>query len=110
MTTIHIKNGRIIDPATGRDGSGDLYIENGSIVTGLTESPETTIDATGLWVVPGLIDAHVHLREPGFEHKETIETGTRAAAAGGFTQIIAMPNTNPTADTVEVLTMVRKKG
>jgi dihydroorotase len=109
MTAIQIKNGRIIDPATGRDGMGDLFIENGSIVSVLSGPPATTIDATGLWVVPGLIDAHVHLREPGFEHKETIETGTSAAAAGGFTQIIAMPNTTPTADTSEVLTMVMKK-
>ncbi|MBN2529877.1 MAG: dihydroorotase [Deltaproteobacteria bacterium] len=109
MTTLHIKNGRIIDPATGRDETADLFIEDGKIVATLPTEAETVVDATGLWVVPGLIDAHVHLREPGFEHKETIESGTAAAAAGGFTQVVAMPNTNPTADNARVIAMVMEK-
>ena len=109
MTTIHITNGRVIDPAAHRDACGDIFIEDGKIVSSLSKPADRVIDASGLWVVPGLIDAHVHLREPGFEHKETIETGCLAAAAGGFTTIVAMPNTNPTADNVAVLQQVMDK-
>lgn len=109
MTSIHIKNGRIIDPSLQRDETADLYVENGKIVNTLKEDAQQVIDAGGLWVVPGLIDVHVHLREPGFEHKETIETGVAAAAAGGFTQIVAMPNTQPPADNVDVLNLVMNK-
>lgn len=94
-----IQGGRIIDPVNGRDREGDLLIEKGRIVkVGKTLSGDRRIDAKGLWVVPGLIDMHVHLREPGYEYKETIETGCRAAAAGGFTAVACMPNTNPVND------------
>ena len=98
-----LNGGRIIDPASGLDRIGDLLIVDGRIAGAgkNTDPPQAggeIYDVTGLVVVPGLIDAHVHLREPGFEHKETIATGAKAAAAGGFTTIAAMPNTNPAID------------
>ncbi|NLN62149.1 MAG: dihydroorotase [Myxococcales bacterium] len=95
-----IINGRLLDPATQRDEIADLLVEDGRIVEALTGAPDRVLDAAHCWVVPGLIDAHVHLREPGGEAKETIETGLRAAAAGGFTTVMAMPNTAPPIDTV----------
>jgi dihydroorotase len=96
---IIISNGRIIDPANGRDEIADLVIIDGVIgADDRDERRAEIIDATGLIVAPGLIDIHVHLREPGFSWKETIETGARAAAAGGFTTIVCMPNTSPVAD------------
>jgi dihydroorotase len=101
-TTRIIKNGRIIDPKHSRDEVADLFIKDGIIVESLsaTEARDALItDASGLVVCPGLVDVHVHLREPGQTHKETIETGSWAAAAGGFTTIVCMPNTNPAADT-----------
>lgn len=104
--TILITGGRIIDPANNIDGPGDLLIRNGKIAAvGAFEHPEGAkrIDATGLIVCPGLIDLHVHLRTPGFEQKETIATGTAAAAAGGFTAVCCMPNTRPALDSVETL-------
>ena len=101
-TTRIIKNGRIIDPKNSRDEVGDLFIKDGKIVDSLTDeelkSAELT-DASGQIVTPGLVDVHVHLREPGQTHKETIETGSWAAAAGGFTTIVCMPNTSQPADT-----------
>ncbi|MEX0323035.1 MAG: dihydroorotase [Puniceicoccaceae bacterium] len=96
-----IKNGRIIDPANDRDEVADLYARNGVIVDTLEDvelEAAEAIDATGLVVSPGLVDIHVHLREPGQTHKENIASGTRAAAAGGFTSIVCMPNTSPVAD------------
>jgi dihydroorotase len=96
-----IKGGRIIDPASNRDATGDLFIHDGTIVEELTAEQRTSaevIDADGLVVAPGLVDIHVHLRDPGQTHKESIASGTRAAAAGGFTSVICMPNTNPVAD------------
>lgn len=96
-----IKGGRIIDPDNGRDETADLLISNG-LITPLPDrlDPNTTIiDATGCVVCPGLIDLHVHFREPGGEAAETIETGSQAAAAGGFTTVVTMPNTNPPTDT-----------
>ena len=95
-----IKNGHIVDPATGRDEVGDLYVVNGKKAKELTGEYET-IDATGKYVMPGFVDLHVHLREPGFEYKETIRTGTMAAARGGFTGVCPMPNTKPATDSPE---------
>jgi dihydroorotase len=98
---ILITNGRVLDPAHGIDEKFDVLIEDGRI-SGMAASIETAdaerIDAAGCLVVPGLIDIHVHLRDPGFEYKEDIETGTRAAAAGGFTAVACMPNTAPVND------------
>ncbi|OGW36793.1 MAG: dihydroorotase [Nitrospirae bacterium GWC2_56_14] len=100
---ILIKNGHIIDPANKVDEKLDILISDGKIEklgkTGSVSSPDAqVIDAAGKLVVPGLIDMHVHLREPGFEYKETIATGTAAAKAGGFTSVCCMPNTNPVND------------
>lgn len=99
--SILITNGRVIDPASGRDGEASILIRDGEIVEiGKPQAPKdcTTIDARGLVVCPGFIDLHTHLREPGREDKETIATGTRAAAAGGFTTVCAIPNTSPCID------------
>ncbi len=93
-----IKNGRIIDPSDDRDEVADLYVVDGRISAEAPKEDHETIDASKLIVAPGLIDIHVHLREPGQSHKETIGTGTRAAAAGGFTSVVCMPNTEPPAD------------
>lgn len=101
-----IRGGRVVDPANGVDATLDVVITEGVITgVGLDEKlpGATQIDATGLIVAPGLIDLHVHLREPGFEAKETIGTGTAAAAAGGFTGICCMPNTMPALDSPSVL-------
>ncbi|MFM8790017.1 MAG: dihydroorotase [Chthoniobacterales bacterium] len=95
--SVNIRGGRIIDPASGRDETGDVFIADGKFATS-PASGAVEIDARGLVVCPGFIDMHVHLREPGHGAKETIETGTKAAAAGGFTSVVAMPNTNPVAD------------
>src|SRR4030081_2477712 len=96
--SLFIRGGRIIDPASGRDEVADLVVTHGRIAESTAKPKDSSvpvIDATGLIVAPGLIDMHVHLREPGGGQKETIASGTRAAAAGGFTSILAMPNTNP---------------
>lgn len=101
MGSILIKQGRIIDPSNNIDDVMDLLVVNGKIEKvskEINEKADKIIDANGFWVTPGLIDLHVHLREPGFEHKETIATGTRSAAMGGFTTICCMPNTNPVID------------
>ncbi len=108
-----IKGGRLIDPAQGIDGVMDLLLEGGA-VSGIArgiEPPEhaRVIDAAGLVVCPGFVDVHCHLREPGFEDKETIATGTLAAARGGFTTLCAMPNTNPVMDTRDTLEYVLRK-
>ncbi|MBI3812150.1 MAG: amidohydrolase family protein, partial [Nitrospirae bacterium] len=111
-----IRNGRLIDPAHHRDEVTDVWIENGKIArVGKSlkfdgpKSETQIIDGTDRWVVPGFIDVHVHLREPGFEYKETIKTGTEAAAAGGFTSICCMPNTNPVNDNQAVTRMILEK-
>jgi len=96
-----VKNGRVVDPETKTDGLFDILIEDRRIIevrSGIEAPSCPAVDAAGLVVVPGLIDMHVHLREPGFEAKETIATGTRAAARGGFTTVCAMPNTCPVND------------
>ena len=111
MTTI-IRNGRIVDPANKRDEIGDLFLEGGNVVAALSEihDPKVEIiDATGLVVTPGLIDIHVHLREPGFGWKETIETGAKAAAAGGFTTLVCMPNTSPAADNPSTIAWIKDR-
>lgn len=94
---VNIRGGRVIDPVSGRDETGDVFIADGKFVAA-PAAGAAEIDARGLVVCPGFIDMHVHLREPGQGAKETIETGTKAAAAGGFTSVVAMPNTNPVAD------------
>ena len=113
MKTTIIRNGRIIDPATKRDEIGDLVIANGRIADQSAirnpQSEITEINAKGLIVAPGLIDMHVHLREPGFAHKETIASGARAAAAGGFTTVVCMPNTSPIADTPSTITWIKDR-
>ena len=109
MKITRITNGRIIDPANNRDEVADLWLADGKITAPQTGSENETLDARGLVVAPGLIDIHVHLREPGQSHKETIATGTRAAAAGGFTSIVAMPNTNPSADSAATITWIKEK-
>jgi dihydroorotase len=96
-----ISNARVIDPASKRDSEGDVFVADGKIVAKLTAEQKKKahkIDATGLVVAPGFVDIHVHFREPGQTHKETIETGSRAAAAGGFTTCVCMPNTSPVVD------------
>jgi len=106
---IVIKNGRVIDPANGTDRVVDVLIVEGRIarVAPNLSSPRAEVfDATGLMVAPGFIDMHVHLREPGFEHAETIESGARAAAAGGFTSICCMPNTKPVNDSATVTSYI----
>ena len=105
MSELWIVNGRLVDPSQGIDGPSNLRIVDGKVDDlGRIEPPndlpvEMVIDARGKVVAPGFVDVHVHLRQPGFEDKETIATGTRAAAAGGFTTVVAMPNTRPTIDT-----------
>jgi dihydroorotase len=109
MAQLLIKGGRLLDPANGVDIAGDLLVEDGVIravgpnldarpSTGSARTDSQTIDAKGMVVAPGFVDLHTHLREPGFEYKETVETGTRAAARGGFTTVCAMPNTEPAMD------------
>jgi dihydroorotase len=106
MSDILILNGRVVDPANGLDEARDLLLRDGKIAAvelpgGLKNvTAAETLDASGLIVAPGLVDVHVHLREPGQTYKETIATGTAAAAAGGFTSVVAMPNTIPVNDSV----------
>ena len=100
-----IRNGRVVDPASGLDARRDVLVD-GKVVAAIEpriECPEATpLEAEGMVVAPGFVDIHVHLREPGIEHAETIETGTRAAAAGGFTAVCCMPNTIPVNDSAQV--------
>ncbi len=109
---ILIKQGYVLDPATKTEGIRDILIEDDKIakVTAtIEEQADYVIDATGKFVMPGFIDLHVHLREPGFEYKETIETGVQAAARGGYTTICPMPNTKPVTDCKEVVEYVVRK-
>ena len=120
MSTTIIRNGRVIDPSNKRDEIADLYIADGKVVGSKSEIREKLtrrsgksqieeIDAKGLIVAPGLIDMHVHLREPGFSHKETIESGARAAAAGGFTTVVCMPNTSPIPDNPSTIAWIKDR-
>lgn len=107
-----IKNGRIIDPASNTDEVKDLLVTDGiieKVAKDIDDASDSIIDAKGCFVMPGLIDIHVHFREPGFEHKETIRTGARAAARGGFTTVCPMPNTKPVIDSVEMVEYIRNK-
>jgi len=110
-----LRGGRVIDPANGLDAVADVLIADGRVAAvglgvGKPNGPggdaSQTIDASGLVVCPGFVDVHTHLRQPGFEHKETIATGTRAAARGGFTTVCAMPNTEPVADNAATIEFV----
>ena len=111
---LQIKNVRIIDPSQSKDSVGDIFVENGLIVSQLSGAADEIYDGSGKIVVPGLIDIHSHLREPGQEGKETIYSGTRAAAKGGITTVLCMPNTKPAIDntpTVEfILLKAQKEG
>jgi dihydroorotase len=124
VNKLFIKGGRVIDPANGIEGLFDIYCIDGKIATVKPAIPAnpplekgergdlndwTVIDAAGLFVFPGFIDMHTHLREPGYEYKETIRTGTMAAAAGGFTSIACMANTNPVNDNASVTRFILKK-
>ena len=109
MSKLIIKNGRVIDPASGMDRVADVGIEGGRIAQvgqSLNAIGAEVFDASGLIVAPGFIDIHVHLREPGIEYAETIETGARAAAAGGFTSVCCMPNTIPVNDNATVTSYI----
>ncbi len=117
LVNLVLRNGRVIDPAMGLDAVADVLVENGIIVE---ISPHIEIgsdklnqleqiDANGKWIVPGLIDMHVHLREPGEEYKETVASGTLAAAAGGFTSVACMPNTHPVNDSAAVTQYILEK-
>ncbi len=111
MSSLLLKNGRVIDPASGLDAVRDVFVTDGTIrgvlQPGTGAAADEVIDCSGLIIAPGLIDMHVHLREPGQTHKETIATGTAAAVAGGVTTVVAMPNTSPVTDTVERLRFVQ---
>ncbi len=110
MSSLWIKNGRVIDPASKRDAKGDVFIADGKFVKSLSAAQKktaTVIDAKGLVVCPGLVDIHVHFREPGQTHKETILTGSQAGAAGGFTTVVCMPNTSPPADNAGTITLIK---
>ena len=110
---ILIKNGRIIDPHSKRDEVVDIVIRDNKILKigkcSLTDEYEKVIDASGCIVAPGLIDVHVHFRDPGFTHKEDIETGSKSAAKGGFTTVVCMANTNPIVDNEETLEYIKEK-
>ena len=109
MTGCLIKSGRVVDPASGREGMQDLLLQDGlvtEIAPDIHAADVDVLDASGLVVAPGLVDMHTHLREPGREDEETIATATAAAAAGGYTAVCAMPNTDPVADTATVVEKV----
>lgn len=114
MRALLIRGGRLIDPSERIDGLLDLLVHGGVVaeVGESLEAPEgaEVVEAAGLIVCPGLIDVHVHLREPGYEHKETIASGARAAAAGGFTAVVAMPNTDPPVDDPATVGFVLAEG
>ena len=107
--TLAVRGGRVIDPANGLDAVADVLIAKGRVAAvgpGAGKDASEVIDAAGLVVCPGFVDIHTHLRQPGFEHKETIASGTLAAARGGFTTVCAMPNTEPAADSAAAIEFV----
>ena len=113
MSATLIRGGRVLDPSRNFDQISDVLITDGfidRIETGMEVPSAEVLDAGGMIVVPGLIDMHVHLRDPGQEHKETISTGCRSAAAGGFTSVVCMPNTSPPLDRPDLLSEVVEKG
>ena len=107
-----IKGGRVVDPANDINAIMDIMVEN-SLITAvqanIKDEADTVIDAVGLVVCPGFIDMHVHLREPGFEYKEDIASGTRAAAVGGFTTVACMPNTEPVIDNAAIASFIKER-
>lgn len=110
--TVLIRKGHVLNPADGTDAVADVLVEQGvvkEIAPDINAAADRTVEAEGCYVMPGFIDLHVHLRDPGFEQKETIETGCRAAARGGYTTILAMPNTRPAADYPDVIDYVHNK-
>ena len=112
MSRLVIKNGRVIDPSQNLDRICDVAVEDGAIREigeAISSGGSEEFDASGFIVAPGFVDMHVHLREPGFEHSETIETGSRSAAAGGFTSICCMPNTQPVNDNATVTSYIKDR-
>jgi dihydroorotase len=112
MEKLIIKGGRVIDPAQNLDETLDILIENGVVVSiggDIDAEDAEVIDATGKLVTPGLVDIHVHLRDPGFEYKEDIASGTRSAVAGGFTSVACMPNTKPVNDNHTITSYILQK-
>ena len=114
MLRIFIKNGHVLDPVNKRNDVMDIFIENGVVVEiekdlDYSGGEMTVIDVKGKWVMPGLIDMHCHLREPGYEYKEDIESGTRSAAIGGFTSVACMPNTDPVIDNQAIVQYIKEK-
>lgn len=107
---ILIRGARVVDPASGRDEAGDVLVEDGRIATGGSTAGATVLDGDGLVLAPGLVDPHTHLRQPGREDKETVETGCRAAAVGGYTGVAPMANTDPVADNAAVIHEIRALG
>ena len=108
MKDIILKNARVIDPVRGIDSVGDIAVSNGVIIEAAEARDPEVYDLSGKVVSPGFIDVHVHLRQPGNTAAETVATGTRAAAAGGFTSIVAMPNTSPAADTAGAIELLKR--
>lgn len=112
MSTLLIQNGHVVDPQNKRDGIADILVQDGKISAvekNIETKADQTIDASGLTVTPGLIDLQVHFREPGREDRETIETGSQAALAGGITSVVTMPNVNPIADNQTVIEFILKR-
>ncbi len=106
---IKISGGHVVDPVGLKEIKQDILIENGVIVEAMSGDPDQVIDATGLAVLPGLVDPHTHLRDPGFEYREDIVSGTRAAVRGGITAVACMPNTKPVTDNPAIVRYIRDK-